>query len=132
MVLKDPLVLRAMEHSALESPRYLPIAVKRGKDGNAQITGSLADSEQLGKLGKYVEHLLREISREVFAGNIDADPYARSPQDSACTYCEFASACHFENGVGRDRVEYIRATGSEEFWQHVTDTTEGKEAPEHE
>ena len=132
MVLKDPLVLRAMEHSALESPRYLPIAVKRGKDGNAQITGSLADSEQLGKLGKYVEHLLREISREVFAGNIDADPYARSPQDSACTYCEFASACHFENGVGRDRVEYIRATGSEEFWQHVTDTAEGKEAPEHE
>ena len=132
MVLNDPAVLQAMEHSALESPRYLPVAVKRGRDGNSQITGSLADSEQLGKLGKYVDHLLREISREVFAGNIDADPFARSPQESACTYCEFASACHFENGRGRDHVEYIRSTKSEEFWQHVTDTVEGKEAPEHE
>ena len=132
MVLNDPAVLQAMEHSALESPRYLPIAVRRGKDGDAQITGSLADSEQLGKLGKYVDHLLREISREVFAGNIDADPFARSPQESACTYCEFASACHFENGRGKDRVEYIRSTKTEEFWQHVTDTVEGKEAPGHE
>ena len=119
MVLNDPQVLEAMEHSALENPCYLPVAVKRGKDGTAQITGSLASSEQLGKLGKYVDYLLREISREVFAGNIDADPFARSPQDSACTYCEFASACHFADGAGSDHIEYIKKTGAEELYAHI-------------
>lgn len=128
MVLNDPQVLEAMEHSALENPCYLPVAVKRNKDGTAQIIGSLADSEQLGKLGKYVDHLLREISREVFAGNIDADPCARSPKDSACTYCEFSAACHFENGTGGDHIEYIRKTKAEELWQHIDDTLSGKEA----
>lgn len=125
MVLEDPAVLQAMEHSALTSPCYLPIAVK--KDG--AVTGSLASAEQLGKLSKYVDRLLHEITQEVFAGNIDADPYARTPQLSACTYCEFASACHFENGCGSDRMEYIKATKNDEFWQHI-DEVNGKEARE--
>ena len=123
MVLGDPAVLRAMEHSALESPCYLPIAVK--KDG--EVTGSLASAEQLGKLSRYVDHLLRQIMDEVFSGNIDADPCARAPQQSACTYCEFAPACHFENGRGGDHIEYIRATKGEEFWNYI-DRVNGEEA----
>ena len=125
MVLEDPAVLQAMEHSAIESPCYLPIAVKR--DG--AVTGSLASAEQLGKLSKYVDHILHEITQEVFAGNIDADPYARTPQQSACTYCEFASACHFENGCGSDRMEYIKATKNDEFWQYI-DEVNGEGAHE--
>ena len=125
MVLEDPAVLQAMEHSALESPCYLPIAVKR--DG--AVTGSLASAEQLGKLSKYVDHILHEITQEVFAGNIDADPYARTPQQSACTYCEFVSACHFENGCGSDRMEYIKATKNDEFWQYI-DEVNGEGAHE--
>ena len=97
------------------------------KDG--AVTGSLASAEQLGKLSKYVDRLLHEITQEVFAGNIDANPYARTPQLSACTYCEFASACHFENGCGSDRMEYIKATKNDEFWQHI-DEVNGKEARE--
>ena len=123
LVLGEPDVLRAMEHSALETPCYLPVAVK--KDGT--LTGSLATAEQLGKLSKYVDHLLREITGEVFAGNIDADPCARTPQQSSCTYCEFAPACHFENGRGGDHIEYIRATGGEEFWNYI-DEVNGKGA----
>ena len=122
MVLNDPAVLRAMEHSALEAPCYLPVRVKKSKDGVTEITGSVATSAQLGKLGLYVEEQLRRMVRELASGNIDADPWVRSEQDSACTYCEFAPACHFENGRGGDRIEYIRATGAEQLWEHVDRT----------
>ena len=122
MVLNDPAVLRAMEHSALEAPCYLPVRVKKSKDGETEISGSIATSAQLGKLGLYVEEQLRRMVRELASGNIDADPWARSEQDSACTYCEFAPACHFENGCGDDRIEYIRATGAEQLWEHVDRT----------
>ena len=79
-VLNDPAVLRAMEHSALEAPCYLPVRVKKSKDGETEITGSIATSAQLGKLGLYVEGQLRRMVRELSAGNIDADPWARSEQ----------------------------------------------------
>lgn len=122
MVLSDPEVLCAMEHDALDSPCYLPVRVKKGKDGAVELTGSLATSAQLGKLGRYVEEQLRRMVRELSAGNIDADPWARSEQESACTYCEFASACHFENGCGGDHIEYLRATTADELWRHVDQT----------
>ncbi|MBQ5535893.1 MAG: PD-(D/E)XK nuclease family protein, partial [Oscillospiraceae bacterium] len=131
MVLDDPRVLQAMEHSALEEPCYLPVTAKRDKEGKLLLGGSLASSEQLGKLGQYVDHLLRRIAREMAAGNIDADPYARSPQDTACTYCPFAPACHFTPGQGRDHLEYIRSVKNGEFWSDLNETLTGEEAQEH-
>lgn len=122
MVLAEPQVLRAMEHSALESPCYLPLRI--GKDGG--ISGGVATAAQLGKLGGYVDRLLHQIAQELQSGNIDADPCSRGPQDSACTYCEFASACYFEDGRGRDRTRYLQKTDEETFWQFI-EKTEGEE-----
>ena len=122
MVLSEPEVLRAMEHSALEEPCYLPLRI--GRDGS--ISGGVASAAQLGKLGGYVDRLLHQIARELESGNVDADPCSRGPQDSACTYCEFASACYFEEGSGRDRMRHLRKTDEAEFWQ-VIEKTEGEE-----
>ena len=119
MVLCDTAVLKAMEHSALDEPHRLPITVKTDKDGNVSLGGSLATAEQLGKLSKYVDKLLRDIGREAERGNIDADPYVRSPQETACTYCPYAAACGFEPGRGGDHYEYIARTSTDEFWNAV-------------
>ncbi|MBE6970917.1 MAG: ATP-dependent nuclease subunit B [Ruminococcaceae bacterium] len=115
MVLSEPNVLRAMEHSALEAPQYLPLQIN--KDGG--IAGGVATAAQLGRLGRYVDRLLHQIANELQQGNVDADPCSRGPQDSACTYCEFASACYFEDGRGQDRTRYLKKTENDEFWQHV-------------
>ena len=110
LILSEPEVLQAMEHSALETPCYLPVSVK--KDGS--LSGDIATAAQLGHLGRYVEKLLHQITGEIAQGNIDADPYTRSPQDSACTYCAFASACYFDES--RDRKRQLRKTDGSEFW----------------
>lgn len=113
MVLHEPEVLQAMEHSALEAPCYLPISVT--KDGT--LSGGLADAVQLGKLGKYVEKLLREIAREIGGGNIEADPCSHGPQQSACDYCPFLAACGFDES--RDKRRYLEKTEPEQFWQMI-------------
>ena len=113
MVLHDPEVLRAMEHAALEAPCYLPIHVE--KDGT--VTDGVATAEQLGRLGHYVEKLLRDIAREIGQGNIDADPCAHDRQSNACTYCPFAGACGFE--PEREEMRYMKKTTPEEFWALV-------------
>ena len=121
LVLGEPDVLRAMEHSALETPCYLPISVK--KDGT--LSGDIATAAQLGHLGRYVDRLLHQIAGEIAHGNIDADPYARGPQDSACTYCAFASACYFDES--RDKRRQLHKTDSGEFWA-MLEKENGEEA----
>ena len=116
MLLSDPEVLCAMEHSALEKPCYLPIAVKDGQ-ARGLAAGVLADAEQMGKMGRYVDSLLRQAARELGGGNIDADPCRRGPQESACDWCPFASACWFDEK--RDKPRYLQKTTPEEFWQMV-------------
>ena len=123
LVLEDADILRAMEHDALENPVYLPISVK--KDGT--ITDGVASAHQLGRLGKYTEYLLRQIAGELARGNVDADPISRSPQDTACRWCAYASACYFRDGVGSDRRRYLKKTAPADFWQNIEDKL-GKEA----
>jgi len=122
LVLGQPEVLQAMEHSALDDPRYLPLTL--GRDGS--ITKGIATAEELGKLGRYVDKLLERIALELKNGNIDADPCGRGEDDNACTYCEFASACHFMEADERDHMEMIRPVSPADFWQHV-DKTIGEE-----
>ena len=114
LVLNQPEVLQAMEHSALEHACYLPVTFG---SGGKSITGGLASAEQLGKLSRYVDKLLHQIAAELRRGNVDADPWARGPQESACTYCPFASACFFDEK--RDRLRRIGKVEEESFWRFV-------------
>ena len=123
MVLGEPEVLRAMEHSALDEPRFLPLTL--GRDGS--ITKGVASAAELGKLGQYVDKLLEKIAQELRQGNIDADPCGRSEHENACTYCEFASACHFTDGEGGDRRKPLRPVKPEEFWGQINLITGGEE-----
>lgn len=120
LLLAEPQVLQAMEHEALTEPRYLPLRVNR----NGDLSGSLASAAQLGKLGRYVETLLHDISREVRQGVIDADPCCRSEEDSPCRYCGWAPACCFQDGRDGDHLNYILPVRPEDFWREI----EGKEA----
>ncbi len=115
MFLNNAEVLEAMEHGAAEGPCFLPLSIK--KDGT--ITEGVATAAQLGKLSRYVDHLLEQIAAEMERGNIDADPNYRSESKNACAYCAFASACHFEEGRGSDRREYIASVKEQEFWEEL-------------
>ena len=127
MILNAPEVLTAMEHDALTAPHYLPLAV--GRDGTLKgaIPGALASAEELGKLGSYVEKLLHQIARELQNGVIDADPCCRSEEDAYCQYCDFASACHFEDGRDRDHLTYLRPVETAEFWDEIGGDGHGKD-----
>lgn len=115
LLLLEPDVLQAMEHEALENPRFLPLQIKR--DGRLQ--GSIASAAQLGKLAKHVERQFREILRELSSGNIDADPCGKTEEEIPCRYCPWASACHFGGSAGEDRIRLIPAVKSEAFWERL-------------
>lgn len=116
MLLDDPEVLAAMETlDATGKHRFLPLKVSK-KTG--EITGdSLATAEQWGKLRRHVGKILRDIAGEIGTGNIDADPYLRSGNRSYCDFCDYADACFFEEGSGRDCHRYLYPVKGQRFWE---------------
>ena len=122
IVLDDPEVLSAMEDPE-EGIRFLPVRVtKTGK-----LSGeALVSAQRLGKLAQHTRKILREIGQELAAGNINADPFWRGPEHNACQWCEYAAACHFEEGRGNDRRRWLPAVKGEDFWTAVSKETEDR------
>ena len=117
LVLSDPAVLDAMEEPGEKGYRFLPLKVSKS---TGEISGeALATVEQLGKLGGHIQKVLEEICEEIAQGNIAADPFWRGPEKNACRYCDYAQACHFEEGRGGDGKRWLASVKSREFWENV-------------
>ena len=117
LVLDDPEVLSAMETPGEKGYRFLPLKVSKT---TGAISGeALASAERMGKLGGHIQATLRDICREIGAGNISADPFWRGPEKNACRYCDYAAACHFEEGRGGDCRRWLPHVKPEEFWENV-------------
>lgn len=123
LILNDPNVVDAMEHVPLGSEaRFLPVKVSK-KTG--AISGdALASAVQLGKLRRHIQRILRDIAREVGGGCIQADPWFRDEQSTACRFCDFACACHFEDGRRGERSRYLYPVKGTEFWEQVDEESD--------
>ena len=116
VVLDDPEVLSAMEDPQEGPLRFLPVRVNK----SGQITGeALVSAQRLGKLARHTDHILRQIGQELAAGNINADPFWRGPEQNACQWCDYAAACHFEEGRGSDKKRWLPTVKGEDFWAAV-------------
>ena len=115
LVLDDEEVLRAMEDWGVGTPKFLPLKVSKSGELKSDY---LVKTEQMGKLSRKVMDTLSEIAAEMARGNIDADPYWRSPDANACRWCEYAEACHFEECFG-DRKVWQKKVNAQEFWENL-------------
>ena len=117
LVLSDPKVLDAMEERGSGGYRFLPLRVSRS---TGAITGeALASAEQLGRLGRHIQRILENICQELAAGNITADPFWRGPDKNACRFCDYAAACHFEEGSGEDCRRWLPSMDAKTFWEQI-------------
>jgi ATP-dependent helicase/nuclease subunit B len=113
LILADPDVIEAMEHSA--SPKYIPVKIT--KEG-LPAGDSLASAEKLGKLAAHIDRLLLEMGRDISGGRIEADPYFKGDQDNACRYCDYFEACRFDEEAG-DRRRFIKKLKTAEAWGKI-------------
>lgn len=116
VILDDPAVLEAMEHPSPAGPRFLPVRINKA----GTISGeALVSAERLGRLARHTDRLLRQVGEELAAGNIAADPFWRGPEQNACRWCDYAVACHFEEGQGEDCRRWLPTIKGKEFWAAV-------------
>jgi len=124
LILNDEDVIDAMEkREHLEDAKFLPIKIL--SDGTISSSSSVATLAQFGKLQKHVEKTLHEIGEEIIKGDVTANPYYRNTNQSACDFCEFASACLFDQTTGIDKKRYLYPVKQSEFWDLIGGEKDG-------
>lgn len=119
LVLDDPQVLDAMERREGEY-RFLPVSAGRGGADYLVTPG------QMDLLDQYITAALRRAAGELALGNIDADPYWRGADHNPCRWCDYRTACHFEEGCG-DVRRYRRGVKAAEFWSWLAQKEEDED-----
>ncbi len=115
LLLNDEQVLEAMEQAGEKGIRFLPVRVLKG----GKLSGdSLASAAQMGRLKRHIQRILQEIGQEFSTGNVDADPYYHG-ESTACNYCDYAEACHFEEGEKGNCKRYLPSIKAKEFWEKL-------------
>lgn len=121
-------IYRAMDQDFEGKSKVIPVEIK--KNGELSTARSkVASTEEFSVITRYVEHEIRQCGKEIYAGNIDVNPY-RSEQETSCMYCPYASVCGIDAkipGYGYRQFASIKRDEILEQMQTVLAANKGKE-----
>lgn len=106
LILADVNIIRMMDKK-LEKGYSSVVPAYIDKDGNISNTrSSIATQDEFNNLQKYINKLIKQISKEILSGSIDIKPcYDAKAKTTACDYCSYKSICKFD--LNKNEYEYI-------------------------
>ena len=110
LILRDDDVVAAMDPTG----ELTRLSCKRSKDGD--LTGDVADREQMKQLREYIFAYLGKLVDDIAAGRVDANPYTRGSSHSACAFCPYGSICAGDKETGRRNYKKMEA---KRFWEEI-------------
>ena len=79
---------------------------------------SIASQEEFTKLQKYINKTIKQISNEIFKGNIELKPYYKNKK-TPCEYCSYKSMCGFNSGIVKKNYNFINKLNKEEILERI-------------
>ena len=94
-----------------------------GKDGElSEKKTSGVTAEQFKDLQKYMDTIIKQISKEILGGNINLKPYYKDKK-TPCKYCDYKSICSFNMGGCENSYNYIDKKSKEEILSKLSKET---------
>ncbi len=107
LILADVNVVKKMDTN-LEKGSSNIIPAYIDKDGNLSNKPNTITKQEFENLQIYTSKIIKQISKEIFSGNIDIKPYYNVKQGKTpCEYCNYKSICNFNNGICKKEYNYI-------------------------
>lgn len=105
IVLSDINIIKKMDKD-LEKGASNIVPVYIDSKGNiSEAKSSCTNIDEFNKLQEYTIKTVKEISKEIFEGNIDIKPYYKNKK-TGCDYCNYKSICGFN--TSNNKYNYIR------------------------
>ena len=79
---------------------------------------SIASQEEFTKLQKYINKTIKQISNEIFNGNIELKPYYKNKK-TPCEYCSYKNMCGFNSGIIKKNYNFINKLNKEEILEKI-------------
>ncbi len=118
LILADINIIKMMDNRLDKGySNILPVYVD--KDGQiSQSKSSIATKEEFEKMQKYINKLIKQISKEILSGKIDIKPcYDAKTKNTPCEYCAYKSICKFN--ANQNEYEYISNLSKEECMDKI-------------
>ena len=97
--------------------RYRHVAELRSMGADITLAGRVA-------LVRGVDRQLRHIAQQIAQGDIEAQPVSTGPDWSACDWCPFRDACHFDETMKKDRWRKIRVLPDSQVYARLQEEEE--------
>ena len=78
----------------------------------------VATKEQFKALQKYIIKTIKDISKEIYSGNIDIKPFYRSGR-TACDMCNYKGICQFDKNKFCNSYNFMPNLKKEEAWDKI-------------
>lgn len=117
-------IIHHMDHSGESKSSVIPIEWK--KDGTLSARSSVLEQEELRIVSDYVNHKVKNIGREIIAGNFQLSPYEFGTA-SGCTYCAFQAVCGFDPRIPGCKSRKLEEISKEEIVAIMEEAIQEKE-----
>ena len=119
LILADVNVVKMMD-TKLEKgysdliPAYID---KAGKV--SQSLSNTVGKEDFASLQKNVRKIIKQISEEIYSGDISIKPYYNKEKQTPCEYCEYKTICNFNTKQKGNNYNYIKYLEKTEILEKI-------------
>ncbi len=118
----DEKVVSLLDKNFLGKSMVIP--VERKKDGSFSARSSTIAKEDYEVVSSFVSHKIRQIGREILAGNIEVNPCEQGGM-SSCTYCAYRGVCDFEEKTPGYHVRVLPSPPEEAILGRMKEELQG-------
>ena len=79
---------------------------------------SIATNEEFTRLQNYINKTIKDISKEIFKGNIELKPYYKNKR-TPCEYCSYKNMCGFNSGVKQKNYNFVNKLTKDEILEKI-------------
>lgn len=118
LVLADINIIKMMDNKLDKGySNILPVYID--KEGSlSENRSSIASKEDFEKMQKYINRLIKQISKEILSGKIEIKPcYDSKTKNTPCAYCKYKSICKFN--TNENEYEYIGNLSKDECMEKM-------------
>lgn len=118
LILADVKVVQMNDNTLTSgSSKLVPAAITTAGNIYERRTSGV-NKEQFKILQDYIDHIIKEIAKEILSGKIDLKPYNRKGK-TPCEYCEYQAICGFNVKQKDNTYRYIEKKSKEEILQKM-------------
>ena len=91
-------------------------------DKEGKISTSLSNAinkEEFASLQKNVRKIIKQISEEIYSGEIPIKPYYNKEKQTQCEYCEYKTICNFNTKQKGNNYNYIKYLEKTEILEKI-------------